>query len=119
MDGRRIPKDMLYGELAQGSRGRGRPLLRYKDACKRDMKHCNINVDSWEEGAKDRTAWRQSVRNGIKEADDIRFQRTAEKRERRKQSVSTEPSGFVCPDCSRDCHSRIGLHSHRKSSHRK
>ena len=34
----RIPKDLLYGELASGSRVQGRPHLRFKDACKRDMK---------------------------------------------------------------------------------
>ena len=31
----RIPKDILYGELAAGQRGLGQPQLRYKDVCKR------------------------------------------------------------------------------------
>ena len=30
----RIPKDILYGELATGSRPAGRSVLRYKDVCK-------------------------------------------------------------------------------------
>lgn len=38
MDDGRIPKHILYGELATGSRRTGRPILRYKDTCKRDMK---------------------------------------------------------------------------------
>ena len=38
MDPGRILKDLLYGELAEGSRHAGRPKLRFKDVCKRDMK---------------------------------------------------------------------------------
>lgn len=38
MEDGRIPKDILYGELAAGKLPRGRPQLRYKDVCKRDMK---------------------------------------------------------------------------------
>ena len=34
----RLPKDILYGELATGSRPTGRPTLRYKDVLKRDLK---------------------------------------------------------------------------------
>ena len=48
MDPGRIPKDLLYGELVEGSRHAGRPKLRFKDVCKRDMKRCNIDSNSWE-----------------------------------------------------------------------
>ena len=34
----RFPKCMLYGELVTGTRTIGRPYLRYRDTCKRDMK---------------------------------------------------------------------------------
>ena len=33
----RIPKEILYEELATGSRPAGRPSLRFKDVCKRDL----------------------------------------------------------------------------------
>ena len=33
----RIPKDLLYGELATGKRPTGQPQLRFKDICKRDL----------------------------------------------------------------------------------
>ncbi|XP_074636925.1 uncharacterized protein LOC141895086 [Acropora palmata] len=52
----RIPKDILYGELAAGKRPRGRPLLRYKDVCKRDMKDLEIDPNSWEDIAVDRSS---------------------------------------------------------------
>ena len=42
MEDGRIPKDILHGELASGRRSKGRPQLRYKDVCKRDMKALDI-----------------------------------------------------------------------------
>ena len=38
MDDGRIPKDILYTELADGKRPAGHPQLRFKDSCKRDFK---------------------------------------------------------------------------------
>ena len=57
MEDGRIPKDILYGELAAGKRPRGRPLLRYKDVCKRDMKDLEIDPKSWEDIAVDRSRY--------------------------------------------------------------
>jgi hypothetical protein len=39
MDDGRIPKDILFGELATGTLQTGRPGQRYKDVCKRDLSH--------------------------------------------------------------------------------
>ena len=47
MEDGRIPKDLLYGELAMGQRNRGRPQLRYKDVCKRDMKGVHLDTENW------------------------------------------------------------------------
>lgn len=85
----RIPKDLLYGEVATyadtGKRPTGRSLLRFKDICKRDlmaickrdlmtickrdlMAICKrdlmalaISTDTWEALASDRCVWRQEV----------------------------------------------------------
>jgi len=54
MEDSHIPKDIMFGELAEGSRPRGHPKLRHRDVRKRDMKDHNINVDSWEVLAKNR-----------------------------------------------------------------
>ena len=53
MDDGKIPKDILYGELATGTRPTGRPNLRFKD-----LKAGNINLAGWEALAADRRHWR-------------------------------------------------------------
>ena len=72
----RIPKDILYGELASGRRSKGSPQLRYKDVCKRDTKALDINTDSLEDLAADRMMWRstlnQHLKTGGKEAGECR-----------------------------------------------
>ena len=54
----RIPKDVLYGELDIGTRTVGRPYLRYKDTCKRDIKMAGIVFNNRETVANDRGKWR-------------------------------------------------------------
>ncbi len=58
MDDKRILKVLLYGELVNGKRNIGRPRLRYKDACKRDLKKLNIGLAEWEDFADNRNEWR-------------------------------------------------------------
>jgi len=116
MDKGRIPKDLLYGQLEQGSRPTGRPHLRYRDACKRDLRSAHIDIESWEDTASDRKSWRHAVKSGIRQAEADRSQLREQKRQTRKASTATQmdDSIFICDDCDRDCHSRIGLHSHRR-----
>ncbi|CAH1247554.1 SSTR2 [Branchiostoma lanceolatum] len=117
MDRDRIPKDLLYGQLECGTRKKGRPHLRYKDACKRDFRAAYIDIESWESIALSRTLWRSTVKTGVKRADEDRDRLRKEKREKQKtQTVQhTCTTTFICEGCSRDCHSRIGLHSHRRT----
>ena len=66
----RIPKDILYGELAVGKRSCGRPKLRYKDVCKRDMKALEIDPENWEDIAADRSSWRCLLHKQLKEGEE-------------------------------------------------
>ena len=63
MNDGRIPKDLLYGELSAGKRNLGRPQLRYRDVCKRDMKELSIDKNKWEELATDRSKWRSYLQD--------------------------------------------------------
>ena len=47
MGDERILKSVLYSELSDDTRKRGRPTLRFKDVCKRDLKNLNIGTDKW------------------------------------------------------------------------
>ena len=66
MEDGRIPKDILYGELASGRRSKGRPQLRYKEVRKRDMKALDINTESWVDLAADRMMWRSTLNQHLK-----------------------------------------------------
>ena len=114
MENGRIPKDLLYGELKQGNRSKGRPRLRFKDVCKRDLRALEVGLAAWEAVASDRKTWRQAVRGGLSSYEESLAQQQEEKRQRRKdQGQTTRPaSDFVCTQCGRDCHSHIDLSSH-------
>ena len=118
MDDGRIPKVLLYGELATGTRPTRRPTLRFKDVCKRDLKAGNINLAGWEASATDRSHWRLAVRAGTQASEERREEQWDARRERRRLravSVPTEPSTkFICNNCNQACRSGIGLYSHSR-----
>ena len=109
----RIPKDLLYGELAAGKRKTGRPCLRFKDVCQMDMAEAKISIEDWERQADDRSAWRAAVREGVKLAEELRTEALEAKRAGRK-APNVESIKYVCSGCGRDCKANIGLLSHSK-----
>ena len=119
MQDSRIPKDIIYGELETGHRPVGRPALRFKDVCKRDMKLTEIDPINWESLAEDRSCWRHTIYEGLKRGEEKLNQQSEERRQRRKQRQLRQqppapitPSEFTCDLCGKDCHARIGLLSH-------
>ncbi|XP_018020632.1 uncharacterized protein LOC108676996 [Hyalella azteca] len=115
----RIPKDLLYGELAAGARPTGRPALRFKDVCKRSLKTAFIDPQTWERLAVDRCSWRRAVREGVRRGEELRSRELEDKHRLRKARQQTRnnmvaPSDFICANCGRDCHARIGLASHSR-----
>ena len=88
-----------------------------KDVCKRDMKSAEIHPDLWEAAAADRSKWRRVVRTGAKRAKAKREQLWHDGRERQKARASSVPSlstPYICSNCDRDCHSRIGLYNYNR-----
>jgi hypothetical protein len=97
MEDYRIPKDFLYCELASGSHPTGRPSLRFKDVCKRDMKTCGIQPAELEVEVSNPTAWREKVKEDIKSAKEKRELEREEKRTSRHQKTHPVPSSHITP----------------------
>ena len=119
MEDTRLPKIMLFGELANESRPRGRPKLRYKDQLKSTLNAAGIGHETWEETARDRTAWRRAVRDGATTIERNRIQKEEERRRERRERMRQPPPQptIPCPHCRRFfCH-RLGLASHIKYKH--
>ncbi len=53
-----IPKQVLYGELADGKRSVGCQKKRFKDTLKASLKSFDIDIDTWDNVAVDRPTWR-------------------------------------------------------------
>ena len=119
MQNGRIPKDVLYDELAVGTRSTGRPRMRFKDICERILIAAQIDVSTWESVAVDRVGWRQPTTMGAATADYARAQIAGEKRARRhlinNNNTTDNEAKFICERCGRNCSSRIGLFSHRRA----
>ena len=77
MEDGRIPKDILYCELALGRRTTGRPHRRYKDVCVRDMKA--VDTMSCEGLATDRTKWRSALNQHLKTGEEKLMAAAADK----------------------------------------
>lgn len=118
----RLPRQVLYGELATGTRAVGRPKLRYKDVCKATLKDFHIEINSWQNISLDRNLWRHATHNGMKAYAGDLEQRHQIRRTRRHESRngrnSAENVQFVCVVCQRACLSRIGLISHERACRR-
>ena len=113
----RIPKDLLYGELASDKRAQGCPHLRFKDVCKRIMKSLDMDTGRWETLACDRDKWRQKLRAGLLRGEAQLRQAAEDKhsRQNNSQRLSTqEETIHKCIQCNRDLHSHVGLFSHSR-----
>ena len=111
----RIPKDVLYGELAACVHSVSQPFLRFKDVCKRDMKFAELEINSWESVATDPGLWRGAVESVVTGAERKRSIAAAAKRTRRHERqtdlVGTDQvTSFPCGRCGKIYRSRIGLY---------
>ena len=108
MDDSHTPKTILFSEACDGSRKQGRPLLRYHDNCKSNMK-------SFDMCATQRSSWREKVTMGARRYEQAFIQRMEQSRKRGKQpliNLDANGDAFICEHCNKRCRSRIGLFSH-------
>ena len=110
MEDGRIPKDMLYGELATGSRPAGRPTLR-------ELRAGDIAPTDLEALAADRNVWRLTTKSAaVKIEQKLKEQHEMKRQRRRVRAASDtlDDTAFMCPNCKKTCRSRIGLYSHSR-----
>ena len=65
MEDNRLPKQMMFGELASGKRKQGRPLEGFKDCVKASISRAEINPKELEPRAHDRTGCRALTRHAM------------------------------------------------------
>ena len=118
MDESRLPRILLYSELASGTRPVGRPKKRWKDQLKHSLRSCNIEPLQFEALANNRPLWRSTVREGVQHFEAERTRKREEKRARRHRPPEPNAPRFLCHFCPRICGSRIGLHSHERTHRR-
>ena len=121
MENNRLPKQLMFGELASGKGKQGRPLQRFKDYVKASISCAEITPKEREPCAHDRTRLRALTRHATDTIEERRRTQMEEARERRKASADAagNPGLFPGPHCPRTCKSRIGLHSHLRAHDRR
>ena len=102
----------MEGSRRTFSRGRGRPLLRYRDMTKRDLNATGgIDIRNWDELSLDRSRWRTQVQEGTSQAERQRLDTVEEKIKAQKRKATDE---LMCQNCGRKYQERIGLVSHSR-----
>ena len=83
MENTRIPKALLYGRLATGIPRRGNHKT-YLNSVKHILEDCVIDHTRLTELASERVNWRETVKVGIRKAEEARINGLVDKRMRRK-----------------------------------
>ncbi len=115
----RLPKILLYGQLAKNKRPVGRPRLRYKDKLKDNLASLKLPLATWEKLALQRDEWRAACHQHVSSFEDQRCKEMLKDREERKAPPAAIAANlpFVCSVCGKICKSNAELHSHRRSQH--
>ena len=118
MTNERLPKQLFYGELSQGKRAVGGQKKRFRDSLKKNLIGLNIDPETWERAAQDRTRWRSLVSTGCKDFEKERIAATKEKRRKRKErecSNSSTAPDIKCRVCGKTFMAKIGLTGHART----
>ena len=105
----RIPKQLLYRQLADSARSQGGQRKRYKDHLRLTLKSCDISNSSWESIASDRLQWRHLCHSSLIQFENHRIASPDDRRTRRKnQARASNPTVNIlsCMTCCRTCRIR-------------
>ena len=117
----RLPKKLLFGELAHGKRKTGGQKKRFKDNLKASLKALEVEPGRFEDIAADRSGWRKAVKCGAQLAENDRLSRAVKKRVDRKarqtRNVLPDPTAapHVCNVCNKTFKAHIGLVGHQRT----
>ena len=113
----RLPRVVMFSELATGMRSTGGQRKRFKDNLKASLKKFNIDPAAFERLSADRRAWRRAVISGAAYFGDCYRASAVARRERR--HAPPPASTHICHQCGRGCASLAGLRSHQRSHARR
>ena len=117
----RLPKKIFYGELQEGKRSQGGQKKRFKDTLKVSLKAFDIDPNSWEMDAQNRSAWRSSIYKGSERYEADRTAAAERRRQERKARAlaprTSQDINIPCPHCNRTFRAQIGLISHLRNKH--
>ena len=85
----RLPKKLLFEELASGKRSRVGQKKRFKDILKTSLKKFNVDVDNWETLAQERDIWWSIIVDGVVTSESDRVKEVENKRQLSKYRVLT------------------------------
>ena len=119
----RLPRQILYSELASGRRSQGGQKKRFKDHLQSVLKKCSIQQSRLETLAASRVQWRTTCRIAVDHLDRDHIRACEERRQRRHERQARQPlapgEGVPCPTGGRRCASDFGLRSHLRSHNRR
>ena len=114
----RLPKRLLYGELQGGKRSVGGQRKRYKDTLKVALNKFQIDPDTWEDTAANRSEWRSRVAEGTVDYEDCLTRAENKRRIRKTFSVSSSSTqSHICTICGKSFWAAIELFSHKRTHH--
>ena len=113
----RLPRQVMYSELETGRRSAGGQRKRFKDGLKRSMKQFNLDPNSFEQNASDRTEWKHLVSTSLSSFASA-YDAAAIDRRARRHNPPTD-GAHLCNECDRRFVSLAGLRSHLRAHQRR
>jgi hypothetical protein len=109
MPDHRYPKIILMSQLSSGLRNQGKPMQRWRDHAKMDLKKFNMGIKSWwnDSDKKNRAKWRKTVFDGTNYMEKKKIEKMERKRKERKEKEASvvrilrRKDGFSCYECER------------------